>query len=227
MTNSRLPVSNQTEPHPRLAERLRVHSMHPWRQPIRAHSREAFERADDLIKQNPKPVILDSGCGNGWGAAQLAQRFPDHWVVGVDRSEARLGKASKAAENLQFIRANLEDFWRLIVDSQWLVERHYVLYPNPYPKAIHLQRRWHGHPVWHTLLRVSPNLIMRTNSAIYALEWWQALLYCGCHTAQKNALEFDHVQSQPMTAFEKKYAMSGHLLFEVTTFGECHEDVNL
>ena len=48
-------------------------------------------------------------------------------------------------KNLYMIRAELADFWYLICHhSDWCIKEHYILYPNPYPKNKHLQRRWHG-----------------------------------------------------------------------------------
>jgi len=111
----------------------------------------------------------------------------------------------------------LGDFWRLIRQASWPVATHYVLYPNPYPKARHLKRRWHGHPVWPDLLTVGERLVMRTNAQVYALEWAQALNLCQQKNVDHRELNCDEVRRHPLSAFEKKYAASGHALFEVTS----------
>lgn len=47
--------------------------------------------------------------------------------------------------NLYLCRADLTDFWMLAYrESDWIIDSHYLLYPNPYPKPKHLQLRWHG-----------------------------------------------------------------------------------
>lgn len=124
-------------------------------------------------KYKEKRVILDSGCGVGLSTLQLAAQNPDTPVIGIDRSFVRLTKEIKPhllreaqlsdfveavnkvsdkdnnndgqPTNYLFLRAELADFWMLVArNTDWIVDRHYLLYPNPYPKAKHLRRRWHG-----------------------------------------------------------------------------------
>lgn len=115
-----------------------------------------------------KFVILDSGCGVGLSSIKLALSNPDVPVIAIDRSFVRLSRnkfsnysqqfqntsnedeflvtdASSGPSNLLMIRAELTDFWYLVCHiSDWYIKAHYILYPNPYPKSKHLQRRWHG-----------------------------------------------------------------------------------
>jgi tRNA G46 methylase TrmB len=56
-------------------------------------------------------------------------------------------------KNAILLRAELSDFFSLVAyESDWIVHSHYLLYPNPYPKAKHLKRRWHGHPIFPVML---------------------------------------------------------------------------
>ena len=73
------------------------------------------------------------------------------------------------------LQANLIDFWRLSVQTEWRLQKHYLLYPNPWPKKKHLQRRWHGHPVFPSILELGGELELRTNWKIYADEFNQAV----------------------------------------------------
>jgi len=110
------------------------------------------------------PVILDSGCGTGRSTRLLALRHPDIPVVGVDRSANRLARnrgarnASSAPgepRNMLLIRADLSDFWRVLYETARLrVVKHYIFYPNPYPKRKHLLRRWHAHPIFPLLVHL-------------------------------------------------------------------------
>lgn len=224
---SRVPASAQVDIHPNLEARVRAHLSNPWQQPIHAHTQHAFEKVSAQIQQSPKPIILDSGCGTGWASMYLANHHPDHWVVGIDRSIDRLERAPKLPTNVCLVRAELGDFWRLVTQADWPVVTHYVLYPNPYPKARHLKRRWHGHPAWPHLLMVGERLVMRTNSKLYALEWAEALrvseqrkiVHSNITHSNINHHSFNGGEGmeRPMSAFEKKYAASGHALFEVTS----------
>lgn len=47
--------------------------------------------------------------------------------------------------NALLLHAELADFWRLVYDhSDWIVQKHFLLHPNPYPKLKNLKKRWHG-----------------------------------------------------------------------------------
>ena len=214
---SRLPLSAQTHPHDRLSEVVRRHLTTRWAQPIHAHTQEAFNRLSVLINDQPRPILLDSGCGTGWATQKLAESHPDAWVIGIDRSDDRLQRAPSMPSHVRLIRAELADFWRLVLKANWTVTDHYVLYPNPYPKAVHLKKRWHGHPVWPDLLSVGQRLIMRTNASVYAQEWAMALALSGQASIDVRELNASEVLASPISAFEKKYAQSAHPLFEVTS----------
>jgi tRNA G46 methylase TrmB len=89
--------------------------------------------------------------------------------------------------------------------------RHYLFYPNPYPKGTQLQKRWHGHPVFPTLLNLGGILEMRCNWIVYAEEFATAL-----NVALGVAAEVERFKPDTyISAFERKYALSGQALFRV------------
>ena len=90
--------------------------------------------------------------------------------------------------------------------------QHWLLYPNPWPKPAQLARRWHGHPVFPSLLALGGTLILRSNWRIYAEEFALAARLCGAATSA--VVSFRPVD--PLSPFERKYAASGHELFQVT-----------
>lgn len=209
MDHSRKPRSAQSGVHARLEETVQRHLAKPWRQPLRAFSRPAFESLDDW--SDPK-IVLDAGCGNGLSTAALAQRFPDCMVLGVDRSASRLRRSGRLPGNATLLRADLADFWRLAREAGWALQHHFLLYPNPWPKPAHLKRRWHAHPVWPDLLGLGGRLELRTNFAIYAEEFALALEIAG-HRAHLQVLSLPG--STGISPFETKYLQSRHSLFRV------------
>ncbi|MCI5045100.1 MAG: methyltransferase domain-containing protein [Aquisalinus sp.] len=215
--NSRRVESNQSGPHERLPELVRKHMTSVFQAPLLSHNVEAFEQAKALVDRHAGPLILDSGCGTGDSSRKLADQFPDHFVIGVDKSADRLGREreGRSARNLHLIRADLVDFYRLAANAGWRLARHYILYPNPWPKSAHLQRRWHGSPIFPDMLKLGGKMELRTNWQIYAQEFHEALQIAGV-TAQQ---ELYAANGSYLTLFEKKYAESGQALWRITSDG--------
>ncbi len=156
--NSSIPHSAQAGVHERLHAVVRKHLEQPFRKPITDYNRQAFENS--LAGwDGSAPLILDAGCGVGHSSIQIARAHPEHWVIGVDQSQDRLERKKPYPEalmprNLVFVRADLVDYWRLLEEAGLRLARHYILYPNPWPKIGHLTRRWHAHPVFPYIPRL-------------------------------------------------------------------------
>ncbi len=211
--NSRFISSAQQGPHADLEDLLRRHLAHPFRKPILDYNRAAFAEAMAAWRAwNPEaPLILDAGCGVGWSTLRIAERYPDHFVLGVDQSSDRLerGKPTVLPANGRLLRADLVDFWRLLAENGVRLARHYNLYPNPWPKIGHLARRWHGHAVFPIWRELGGELECRSNWRIYIEEMAIALSLL---SGQPMAAE-PYATDDPMTPFEKKYLASGHELW--------------
>jgi tRNA (guanine-N7-)-methyltransferase len=224
--NSRVPKSAQSEIHRHLMSLLGRHRQTPFRKPYADYNRAAFAASIGRWQKTAPdaPLILDACCGNGESSFALAERFPDHYVIGVDQSEKRLRWPLAAQERsggtpadwpprLVFVRADLIDYWRLLNEEGIRLARHYLLYPNPWPKVGHLSRRWHGHPVFPTLLKLGGVLECRSNWRIYIEEFCLAVnVLSGC------AMRCEaFVPGLPLTPFERKYQISGHTLYRAET----------
>lgn len=210
--NSRSIQTAQTGPHEQLLDVLIRHRDEPFRKPFAPWNVEAFQQAMQHWN-HAQPLILDAGCGVGWSSLALAKAYPDHFVIAVDQSEDRLGRGKPEAipDNLHFARADLVDFWRLLDAEGVRLARHYILYPNPWPKIGHLARRWHGHAVFPTIPRLGGVLECRSNWQIYIQEMALALEVL---TGQTPAVEAWQ-PAQPLTPFERKYQDSGQALFRL------------
>ena len=213
--NSRIPESAQSGIHEQLVRRVERHLAEPFRKPYAEYNRLAF--AASLEGWDTRaPLILDAGCGVGHSTIQLARSFPDHWVIGVDQSEDRLSRRKPYPDallptNMVFVRADLVDYWRLCCDAGLKLARHYILYPNPWPKIGHLARRWHAHPVFPFIPRLGGVLECRTNWRVYVEEFACALSLA---TARDIGWETFEAPS-PLTPFERKYRDSGQALYRL------------
>ena len=210
--NSRVPTSAQQGIHEQLGRLLERHRQAPFRKPYADYNRAAFEASLTRREREAAnaPLILDSCCGVGESSIALARAFPDHYVIGVDQSEVRLGRfdAVMLPPNLDLVRADLVDYWRLLLDAGVRLSRHYLLYPNPWPKIGHLARRWHGHPVFPSMLALGGDFECRSNWPIYIDEMAQAIAQATGLTVPVEA----YAPEVALTPFERKYLASGHAL---------------
>lgn len=217
-------ISSQIDIHERLFEIVQKHLNEPFKKPIATHTLNVFEQSRTWIElaqtqraEKGMSIILDSCCGTGESTYNLALRHSDSFVIGVDQSEHRLSKSpshnyDSIRDRVLLLRADMVDFWRLCHTASLTFDKLYILYPNPYPKAKHILRRWHGHPILPTILSLSTSIELRTNWYLYAKEFSSALTFCN----RVNSLtELQHDTLNPLTPFEKKYAQSGHTLYMV------------
>ena len=206
-------ATRQTSTHDRLSEVLARHQNHPDQTPIAPFSHAIWPQVQAFAAKHPA-LILDLGCGTGESSHNLAHHHPNSGVLGLDRSSVRLRKAPNAiASNYLHLRADQYDLLRLMKAHAMRAEKVYLLYPNPSPKPEHLKRRWHAHPIWPTLLKVTNVIELRTNWSIYAEEFAFALQASGWQ-ALIEQIEID-ANIAALSLFEAKYARSGHALWRV------------
>ena len=223
--DSKAIVSNQKGIHDKLEEVVKKHLSHEFKKPYQAHTEQAFAEVDKkvndfLLANESAEVILDACCGVGQSTRILAQQNPQALVIGVDKSANRLDRnveelthinSAEAVTNFVLVRADLNDFYRLVKAANWPVSKHYILYPNPWPKSKHLQRRWHGSAVFPQMITIGQQLILRSNWRLYLQEFQAALLLTGRQSLLTNVEE----SSQPLTPFEAKYQASGQQCWQL------------
>lgn len=204
--------SRQQAPHPELDAIVRRHLDSEWRRPIAPHTVLAFESIRDFVSADGE-LVLDSCCGTGDSTRALAQRFREARVLGVDKSAARLSRHTAGRlDNYRLLRADVNDLWRLLVAEGVAVTRHFLLYPNPYPKPGQFRKRWHGSPAFRSLLQVGGSLEVRSNWRVYVDEFAMALAVAG----KPAAVTTLPGSITPVSAFEKKYASAGQSLHCLT-----------
>ncbi|RUO27933.1 SAM-dependent methyltransferase [Aliidiomarina sedimenti] len=206
--------TNQTGIHEDLDKTVRKYLSTEFQKPVAEHSKATFEQVQTVVDRWQGPLILDSCCGVGESTLALSQRHPEALVVGIDKSAHRLGKNTAygdSNERCLLVRADLNDFWRQAVDAKWQLSRHYILYPNPWPKQKHLQRRWHGGPLFPSIIALGGQLELRSNWRLYLEEFARALEISG-HASSVTELAADSV---PITPFERKYQATQQALWQL------------
>jgi len=209
--DSRAVSSNQSGVNPELAATVNKHRHTTWRKPPTEYNLQAFSCLRDWLGGNQQPLILDSFCGTGMSTQALAELWPEHRVVGIDQSAHRLERHASTGQssNYLLLHAQCEPLWQLMAASGMRIGRHYLLYPNPWPKSQHLKRRIHGHPGLMSLYQLGGVIELRSNWQIYVEEFGVALHMLGCRGSIAELKV-----SKALTLFEAKYAKSGHTLWQ-------------
>ena len=211
--------SSQTLPHPKLQATIERHLQKAYRRRPSAAGRHAFEALAETLDR--ASFILDAGCGTGESTLVLARAFPDRWVIGVDKSAARLVTGQRrlaqaeAPANAVLLRCELVDFWQLAATAGSRCTHQFLLYPNPWPKPEQFKRRWPGHPILPAIVALGGEIELRTNWRVYGQEFAEAM----CRAGLQSSCE-PFVADVPLTPFERKYAASGHALWRCRADGQ-------
>lgn len=175
--------------------------------PLSEHTQNAFQEVISWLGDWKGELILDSCCGVGESTVNIAKAHPKARVIGIDKSALRTDKHQAYARTLKnylVLRADLNDFLRLLVLHDKKLTKHYLLYPNPYPKSAHLQRRWYATSALKDILNLGGILEVRSNWELYIQEFSAALAIANI-SSQTGIFENEHA----ITPFERKYWQSG------------------
>ena len=218
--------TTQSGIHRRLAQLIRFQQRAHWEpRPLQLSATQKTRLTNDR-----RPRILDACCGNGESTYLLAERYPEHLVIGFDKSAARLSpvlESEHQPDNVFFLLADAPSVWRHARLAQWVIAHQFLLYPNPWPKPRHVQKRWYAHPAFRDVLANGGVFELRTNWRLYAEECRHCLhangvrqvrleLLNGAAAIEAEAgLEKPSVQAKPISPFERKYRASGHQLYRL------------
>ena len=141
------------------------------------------------ILPQPRPVVLELGCGHGHFLARYATEFPKKTCIGVDLRSDRIERALRKARrpglrNCHFIRAEARELLHAL-PAGVMLEEIWVLFPDPWPKKRHHKNRLLQAEFFEAVAgRADPGtrLYFRTDFAAYfdsvaeflpGLETWQ------------------------------------------------------
>ena len=202
--------SNQGDIHEDLLTTVKKHLQSTWQEPIPEHTRVAAEKIISLVNSHTGPLILDSFCGTGMSTAKLAGLYPEALVIGIDKSQDRLSKHVPGnTDNYHLIRASCEHTWAVLAQAGIRCHRHYLLYPNPWPKKSHLKRRIHGHPAFPLLRALGGMVTLRSNWLTYVKEFSASMTLLDYRSEVSEIKPTD-----PLTLFERKYSANSENLWQ-------------
>lgn len=90
------------------------------------------------------PLQVDLGCGDGSFLCELAEQFPEKNFLGIERLTRRVEKvrrkAGRGIDNVRVLGTDTLFAVRYLLPTN-SVEAFYLLFPDPWPKRRHQQRR--------------------------------------------------------------------------------------
>ncbi len=101
------------------------------------------------------PLQVDLGCGDGSFLCDLARQFPHKNFLGIERLTKRVEKIRRKAQMIDNLRVLSTD---TLFAVQYLLpensaEAFYLLFPDPWPKRRHQQRRIFTHDFLDAIAR--------------------------------------------------------------------------
>ncbi len=177
-----------------------------------------YERLDvDSIFRRQAELQVDVGCGDGGFLLQQAQRFPELNFLGIERLFGRVRRICRAA-----VRAGLTNLRVLRLESAYTVRyllpansvrQMYILFPYPWPKSKHHNRRLINTEFLnavHRALAVGGRLIIKTDHPGYAAGIAELLEMADnwdCRSGE------DDFCSGIRTDFEEQFVQEGRAIF--------------
>lgn len=177
---------------------------------------------DKKLLENFDYKVLEIGAGTGMHPLSYAQKFPDRFIIAVEKTNERFGKFFRAYQKL-----NLKNIlpvqshavsWAVHNLEGLIFDEIFILYPNPNPKISDLNKRWHAMPFFgflKSILKHRGKITIRTNELFYADEAEEFMSNIWGLQVEKKAFSLNNVKDFK-TLFEKKYLERGQTCFEIT-----------
>lgn len=155
---------------------------------------------------------VDLGCGDGTYLAQLASAMPEHDFLGVERLLGRVRSTSFKLTHRRLTNARVvqADTVRAVTDllSPGSVDVFHVMFPDPWPKRRHQNRRLLNErflELMHRALRLSGGVRIATDHAEYFHEICAAV----ARRSELFSQEADLPSAIAISTFEQRYRDAG------------------
>ncbi len=166
-----------------------------------------------LIFENNNPIHIEIGMGKGTFIIQMAKKYPNINFIGIEMHDSVLVKATQALENENDI-SNLK---LLLFDAKGIneifekeIDRIYLNFSDPWPKARHAKRRLTNINFltkYDKIFKDKKNIIMKTDNIDlfeYSIESLKSYGY-NISNVTRDLNDKDNI----MTEYEKKFIEKG------------------
>ena len=159
---------------------------------------------------------VDLGCGDGSFICELAQQFPQKNFLGIEHLTKRVEKVRRKAEKIENVRVLRADtlFALRCLLPQNSVETFYLLFPDPWPKRRHHQRRiFTGEFLDAVAAALEQNGVLRV--ATDQLDYFQQIQRLSRAHPEFQVVDLDGVVL-PLTRFEKRFREQSIPVYRLT-----------
>ena len=171
---------------------------------------------------NDNPLHLEIGCGKGRFAIGMAELHPDVNFIAVEREEGALIMAAERCEehplpNLRFVSFDAAELREVFAPAE--VDRIYLNFSDPWPKAGHAKRRLTYRSFlseYRRLLKPGGAIFFKTDNQRF-FEWsLQEICQFGW-LLQNISLDLHHsdFEGNVMTEYEEKFSSEGSRIYRV------------
>lgn len=164
-----------------------------------------------------KPLEIDVGCHKGLFLVEMAQAHPDHNFLGIERQAKRVFKTGKKIKALQLANADVtQGDGQGVLDQlpEACADYVHVLFPDPWPKRRHWDRRMVQDPFFKSCARVlKPGATLRIVTD--HRDYWESISECIQGMGDFALIESRDLRSYPETEFQKKFLAAGAPIYGI------------
>ncbi|MBS0358367.1 MAG: tRNA (guanosine(46)-N7)-methyltransferase TrmB [Proteobacteria bacterium] len=170
----------------------------------------------NTVFENPAPIVLEIGFGNGVHLLNMAIANPDKNYIGIEVYRSGIGSLLVATDKAQI--KNLKVFCADAVDVlQHCIPDHslskvYILFPDPWPKLRHHKRRL----IQKDFVDLLSKKLAHGGHCHCATDWQnyaeQMMEVFSAHTAFKNAYGSHQYAPSEVRSIETKFEQRGQRL---------------
>ena len=164
------------------------------------------------------PLHVDLGCGDGSFLCEMAQQFPKRNFLGIERLTKRVEKVRRKGEKIENVRVLRADTLFAVRDllPESSVGTFYLLFPDPWPKRRHQQRRVFTHEFLDAIAAaLEQEGIVRV--ATDQLDYFRQIERLSCAHLQFQVVPESPDESVlPLTKFERKFRDQGAPIYRLT-----------
>ena len=156
----------------------------------------------DFFKRT-SPIIVEMGCGKGEYTVSLAEMYPEHSFIGIDKKGARMWRGAKTAKensllNVAFVRVRAENITDIFTDDE--IDEIWITFPEPQPNSPNARKRFTSPQFldkYHKILKKDGIIHLKTDNDFF-FEYSLDVIRESGHTLVFSTTDLYSISSNPI-----------------------------